>query len=142
MAAKPKTYEARGVVEAVNRKDPRKLGLLLRNADGVEKWFTLWKGKGDLPQVEEGDTVEFSYVVKPGRNGGDPFLNIIDLEVTGKSEEGSDDSQDQERAVEIRAAVALKAAASSGLAAKGDEVLELAEQFFNWLDAKIGGRSS
>lgn len=146
MAKKQKQFQAEAEVVAVNENDlPRRLGLLLRNGRGEEKWFSMWKNDDQvLPGVEEGDRVKITYVQKPGKKGKDPFLNIIDLEFLEPGDGKEDPNErvrevlarDLQREVSIRAAVAVKAAAQWGWAQDMDDLLACANTIYDWLKAK------
>lgn len=156
---KEKVFQAEAEVVALNERDlPRRLGLLLRNSKGQEKWFSWWRGgrHGNFPSLSEGDLVRIAYCQKPPKKkGGEPFLNILELEVIDidEDEDGAQEAIDEvevspnervreilaeelRREVSIRAAVAVKAAAAWGWAKDMDGLLACAEEIYKWLKAK------
>lgn len=147
--ASKKQFHAEADVVAVNENDlPKRLGLLLRNGEGQEKWFSMWGNGERLPAVDKGDRISITYVQKPPKKqGGEPFLNILELSrLTARGGEQAEDGindriwdqveKDLAQQVRIRAAVAIKAAAQSGLAQDMDDLFSLAESSYDWLKTK------
>ena len=163
MKRKLSQYQAEAEIVAVNERDlPKRLGLLLRNGEGKERWFSWWNDGKGFHDLREGDRVRITYCLKPSKQkDGEPFLNILDLEVLGgkgegeaelpkegaergrgatetEAEDGLEDYllQELRQRVAIRVAVAAKAAASWGWAKDMEDFELLANAIYRWLAKK------